>query len=78
MVVDGGAQTILGKFHYGPIDMVCLADEKVDIYVMRSAPYGEWALLDTVDTDSHGRIRYTIPETKRLAIGLHPVKLVVR
>ena len=78
MVVDARPQTIHAKFHYGPIDMVCLADEKVDIYVMRSAPYGEWTLLDTVDTDTHGRIRYTIPEAKKLPLGLHPVKLVVR
>ena len=78
MVVDARPQTIFGKFYYGPIDMVCLADEKVDIYVMRSAPYGEWALLDTVETDTHGRIRYTIPEAKKLTIGLHPVKLIVR
>ena len=53
-------------------------NEKVDIYVMRSAPYGEWKLLDTVETDTHGRIRYTIPIDKKLSLGLHPVKLVVR
>ena len=58
--------------------MVCLAIEKFDIYVMRSAPYGEWILLDTVETDTHGRIKYTIPVDKKLPLGLHPVKLVVR
>lgn len=78
MVVDVRPQTIHAKFHYGPIDMVCLANENIDIYVMRSAPYGEWKLLDTVETDSHGRVRYTIPEAKKLPLGLHPVKLVVR
>jgi len=78
MVVDARPQTIHAKFHYGPIDMVCLANEKVDIYVMRSAPYGEWSLLDTVETDTHGRIHYTIPDARKLPLGLHPVKLVVR
>lgn len=78
MVVDNRPQTIHAKFHYGPIDMVCLADEKVDIYVMRSAPYGEWTLIDTVETDAHGRVRYTIGENKKLPLGLHPIKLVVR
>ncbi|UJR15164.1 hypothetical protein I4U23_002127 [Adineta vaga] len=78
MVVDVRSQTINAKFHYGPIDMVCLVNEKVDVYVMRSAPYGEWTLLDTVETDTHGRIRYTIPEDKKLPLGLHPVKCVVR
>ncbi|CAF4420948.1 unnamed protein product [Rotaria socialis] len=78
MVVDARAQTIHAKFHYGPIDMVCLANEKVDIYVMRSAPYGEWTLLDTAETDTHGRVRYTISDDKKLPLGLHPVKLVVR
>ena len=78
MVVDARSQTINAKFHYGPIDMVCLVNEKVDIYVMRSAPYGEWRLLDTMETDTHGRIRYTIPDVNKLPLGLHPVKLVVR
>ncbi|CAF3899528.1 unnamed protein product [Rotaria sp. Silwood2] len=78
IIVDAKPQTIYAKFHYGPIDMVCLANEKVNIYVMRSAPYGEWTLLDTVETDTHGRIRYTIPVEKKLPLGLHPVKLVVR
>ncbi|CAF3064701.1 unnamed protein product [Rotaria sp. Silwood2] len=78
MVVDARPQTIHAKFHYGPIDMVCLVNEKVDIYVMRSAPYGEWTLLNTVETDTHGRIRYTISDDKKLPLGLHPVKLVVR
>ncbi|CAF3635294.1 unnamed protein product [Rotaria socialis] len=78
MIVDTKPQTIYAKFHYGPIDMVCLANEKVNIYVMRSAPYGEWILLDTIETDTHGRIRYTISADKRLPLGLHPVKLVVR
>ncbi|CAF1217175.1 unnamed protein product [Adineta ricciae] len=78
IIVDAKPQTIQAKFHYGPIDMVCLANEKVNIYVMRSAPYGEWTLLETVETDTHGRIKYTIPVDKKLPLGLHPVKLVVR
>jgi membrane-associated phosphatidylinositol transfer protein len=78
MVVDSKAQTIDGKFCYGPIDMVYLANEKVDMYVMRSAPYGEWTSLDTIETDTHGRVKFTIPDDKKLPIGLHPVKLVVR
>ena len=78
MVVDAHPQTIQGKFCYGPIDMVYLANERVDIYVMRSAPYGEWTYLHTMETDNHGRVKYIIPEQKKLPIGLHPVKLVVR
>jgi hypothetical protein len=78
MIVDVRPQKIYAKFYYGPIDMVCLANEKIDIYVMRSAPYGEWKLLDTVETDTHGRVQYTIPNDKKLPLGLHPVKLVVR
>lgn len=78
MVVDSGDQIIHGKFHYGPIDMVTLSDETVDIFVMRSAPYGEWVLLDSVETDDRGQILYTIPEEKKLPIGLHPLKMVVR
>ena len=78
MVVDTGPQMISARFHYGSIDMVCLDHEKVNIYVMRSALYGEWTLLDTVETDIHGRIRYTISDDKKLPLGLHPGRLVVR
>ena len=78
LIVDSGQQIIQSKFFYGPLDVVCLANEKIDIYVMRSAPYGEWTLLETVETNNHGRVTYIIPEEKKLPIGLHSIKLVVR
>lgn len=63
---------------YGPLDMITLAGEKVDIHVMRDAPGGEWFLLATEVTDKTGRVSYTIPEDKALGYGMYPVKMVVR
>lgn len=34
--------------------------------------------LDTLVTNSSGRVSYTIPETHRLGVGVYPVKMVVR
>lgn len=63
---------------YGPLDMITLTGERVDIHVMREAPAGEWQLLATEVTDKNGRITYTLPDEKALGYGMYPVKMVVR
>lgn len=45
---------------------------------MMQPPSGEWLYLDTLVTNSSGRVSYTIPETHRLGVGVYPVKMVVR
>ncbi|XP_039627910.1 membrane-associated phosphatidylinositol transfer protein 2 isoform X8 [Polypterus senegalus] len=75
---EDGQQTVNGRFMYGPLDMVTLTGEKVDIHIMTQPPSGEWIYFDTEVTNSSGRISYSIPESKRLGIGVYPVKLVVR
>ncbi len=39
LAVEGGAQVLQGRFSYGPLDMVSLNDEQVDIYVL--SPVGD-------------------------------------
>lgn len=63
---------------YGPLDMITLAGEKVDIHIMRDAPAGEWQMMATEVTDKNGRVTYAIPEGKQLSYGMYPVKMVVR
>ncbi|KAI1881975.1 hypothetical protein AGOR_G00245720 [Albula goreensis] len=75
---EDGPQVVMGRFMYGPLDMVTLTGEKVDIHIMTQPPSGEWVYFDTELTNSSGRISYVIPEEKRLGIGVYPVKLVVR
>ncbi|XP_029427229.1 membrane-associated phosphatidylinositol transfer protein 2 isoform X7 [Rhinatrema bivittatum] len=75
---EDGPQTLMGRFMYGPLDMVTLTGEKVDIHIMTQPPAGEWVFFDTELTNSSGRISYVIPEGKRLGIGVYPVKMVVR
>jgi membrane-associated phosphatidylinositol transfer protein len=60
---------------YGPLDMITLTGEKVDIHIMRDAPAGEWIQLSTEVTDKTGRITYTIRDGKSLSYGLYPVKV---
>uniref|UniRef100_A0A8C9WQZ3 Phosphatidylinositol transfer protein membrane associated 2 n=1 Tax=Scleropages formosus TaxID=113540 RepID=A0A8C9WQZ3_SCLFO len=75
---EDGQQVVTGRFMYGPLDMVTLTGEKVDIHIMTQPPSGEWVYFDTELTNSSGRVSYVIPEGKRLGIGVYPVKMVVR
>ncbi|KAJ8380254.1 hypothetical protein SKAU_G00010320 [Synaphobranchus kaupii] len=75
---EDGQQMVTGRFMYGPLDMVTLTGEKVDIHIMTQPPSGEWVYFETELTNSSGRISYIIPESKRLGIGVYPVKMVVR
>lgn len=78
IVREGAPQTLVARFMYGPLDMITLAGERVDIHVMRDAPAGEWTHLATELTDKTGRVTYTIPEDKTLGYGMYPIKMVVR
>ncbi|KAM3874038.1 membrane-associated phosphatidylinositol transfer protein 2 isoform 1-T1 [Diretmus argenteus] len=75
---EDGAQAVTGRFMYGPLDMVTLTGEKIDIHIMTQPPSGEWVYFDTELTNSSGRVSYVLPESKRLGIGVYPVKMVVR
>lgn len=75
IVREGAPQTLIARFMYGPLDMITLTGEKVDIHVMKDAPVGEWTHLATEVTDKAGRITYTLPEEKSLGYGLYPIKV---
>ncbi|XP_023576282.1 membrane-associated phosphatidylinositol transfer protein 2 isoform X1 [Octodon degus] len=75
---EDGPQVVTGRFMYGPLDMVTLTGEKVDVHIMVQPPSGEWLYLDTLVTNSSGRVTYTIPESHRLGVGVYPIKMVVR
>ncbi|XP_060520907.1 protein retinal degeneration B [Cylas formicarius] len=75
---EGASQILVARFMYGPLDMITLAGEKVDIHVMKDPPSGEWTLLSTEVTDKTGRVTYTIPDEKSLGYGLYPFKMIVR
>ncbi|XP_053698054.1 protein retinal degeneration B [Sabethes cyaneus] len=78
IVKDGEPQKLVARFMYGPLDMITLAGEKVDIHVMKDPPGGEWNFLATETTDKTGRISYILPEERTLGYGIYPVKMVVR
>ncbi|KAL9886990.1 retinal degeneration B isoform 1-T2 [Glossina fuscipes fuscipes] len=78
IVLEGREQRLNARFMYGPLDMITLHGEKVDIHVMRDPPAGEWNVLSTEVTDKNGRIAYSIPEHMSLGYGIYPIKMVVR
>uniref|UniRef100_A0A7N6F9Q5 DDHD domain-containing protein n=1 Tax=Anabas testudineus TaxID=64144 RepID=A0A7N6F9Q5_ANATE len=75
---EDSQQVVTGRFMYGPLDMVTLAGEKVDLHIMTQPPSGEWVYFNTEVTNSSGRVSFVIPDDKRLSIGVYPVKMVVR
>lgn len=78
IVREGAPQSIQARFMYGPLDMVALSGEKVDIHIMRDPPGGEWQQISSEVTDKNGRIAFTVPPDKALSCGMYPVKMVVR
>ncbi|XP_026986585.1 membrane-associated phosphatidylinositol transfer protein 3 isoform X3 [Sagmatias obliquidens] len=78
IAAEDGPQVLVGRFMYGPLDMVALTGEKVDILVMAEPSSGRWVHLDTEITNSSGRIMYSVPRPRRLGLGVYPVKMVVR
>ncbi|KFP18532.1 Membrane-associated phosphatidylinositol transfer protein 3, partial [Egretta garzetta] len=78
IAAEDGPQVLVGRFMYGPLDMVALTGEKVDIFVMTEPSSGRWVYFDTEISNSSGRISYNIPKQKRLRVGVYPIKMVVR
>ncbi|XP_047530349.1 protein retinal degeneration B [Vanessa atalanta] len=78
IVMEGCPQTFIARFMYGPLDMITLTGEKVDIHMIKDPPAGEWTLLSTVVTDKTGRISYTLSEKQSVGCGIYPVRVVVR
>lgn len=72
---EGAPQTLTASFKYGPLDMITLTGEKVDIHIMKDPPSGEWMLLSTEVTDKTGRVSYTIPDVQSVGYGLYPIKV---
>ncbi|KAK7086800.1 Membrane-associated phosphatidylinositol transfer protein 2, partial [Halocaridina rubra] len=78
IVREGASQCLHARFMYGPLDMVALSGEKVDIHIMSDPPGGDWQQISTEVTDKNGRITYTIPPDRAFTCGMYPVKMVVR
>ncbi|XP_023176305.2 protein retinal degeneration B isoform X1 [Drosophila hydei] len=78
IVQEGREQRLNARFMYGPLDMITLHGEKVDVHIMKDPPAGEWTFLSTEMTDKNGRISYSIPDHLSLGYGIYPVKMVVR
>ncbi|KAG9485923.1 hypothetical protein GDO78_008813, partial [Eleutherodactylus coqui] len=78
IAVEGGSQILVGRFMYGPLDMVALTGEKVDVLIMMEPSSGRWVYYDTELSNSSGRVSYTIPKDKQLGVGVYPIKMVVR
>jgi membrane-associated phosphatidylinositol transfer protein len=76
IVKEGEPQKLMARFMYGPLDMITLAGEKIDIHIMKDPPAGEWTVIATEVTDKTGRVTHVIDD--ELSYGCYPIKMVVR
>jgi phosphatidate phosphatase PAH1 len=90
VVRTGEPQVLIAKFAYGDLDKD-LKDETVDIYAQRDVRCSKWAWLGSATTsreedngtqqgimDDGGRVYFTVPGDKQLAVGVHAIRMQVR
>lgn len=56
--VEGTEQIIHARFCYGPMDLVALSRENISAYIRPTG--GDWQLVKTDVTDSHGKITFEV------------------
>ncbi|KAK6638198.1 hypothetical protein RUM44_008626 [Polyplax serrata] len=78
IIREGAPQILVARFMYGPLDMITLTGEKVDVHIMKNYPGGEWIYLGTEITDKTGRVYYRVPPDKAVTYGIYPIKMIVR
>jgi len=89
LLAEGDPQWALAKFAYGLLTDTDLHDEDVDVWLLRDC--ATWELLGTATTseddqnptvegvaDTGGRVFFRIPEEKRLGLGRHRIRFVVK
>ncbi|KAF8358291.1 pitp-1 [Pristionchus pacificus] len=74
LVVQGNEQIIHARFCYGPMDLVALTREAVNVYLCPARK--EWFLHSSTETDSHGRLTVNLGRT--LPCGIHSIKMIVQ
>uniref|UniRef100_A0A1I8GZR3 DDHD domain-containing protein n=1 Tax=Macrostomum lignano TaxID=282301 RepID=A0A1I8GZR3_9PLAT len=78
IVTEGQSQVVTARFMYGPLDMLSLSDEIIDVHSLSQPPSGDWTYLGSGRTDSHGKLSFALPTDRRLPLGSHTLKLVAR
>uniref|UniRef100_A0A0N5AWW5 DDHD domain-containing protein n=1 Tax=Syphacia muris TaxID=451379 RepID=A0A0N5AWW5_9BILA len=73
ILVEGSEQQFSARFCYGPVDLVKLSHEKVSAFVCPVG--GDWHLISTEITDSHGRVTFSL--NNKLPVGIHGIKMIV-
>lgn len=77
-MLEDKPQVLSAKFSYGPLDFA-LSGEKIDIFISNHAQKsGDYQFYASELTDSHGKIRYELPDDKCLPLGIYQVKMVVK
>uniref|UniRef100_A0A0X3PDS7 DDHD domain-containing protein n=1 Tax=Schistocephalus solidus TaxID=70667 RepID=A0A0X3PDS7_SCHSO len=78
IVLEGQPQTITARFAFGSLDLSSLTNDKVEVFT-RPQSLGSstsWTSLGCENTDTNGRLTFTIPEDRRLGVGMHRLRLI--
>ena len=77
-MLEDKPQRLSARFMYGPLDLVTLSNEKVDIHIVKDQSTKQWDYMGHAITDKYIKETYQIPADQRIPQGLNPVKMVVR
>lgn len=78
LVMEGKPQRLTARFMYGPLDLVTLSNERVDVHLVTNSSTKQWEYMGTSLTDKNGKVTFQIEADQKLPQGLYPVKMVVR
>ncbi len=76
IVLEDQQQALVAKFLYGPFDFE-LSGEKVEI-IMKSTNTNVEYINTWAVTDNHGRLKYEVPNDKRLPQGVYSIQMTVK
>ncbi|CAG5085848.1 Oidioi.mRNA.OKI2018_I69.PAR.g11028.t1.cds [Oikopleura dioica] len=77
ITTEGSSPVISGRFSYGFFDVAMLTGEKVELQIRSDISESGWETIDSQDTDSNGRVSFTLPPGRFKSVALYHFRLNV-
>lgn len=77
LITEGSPAVITGRFSYGFFDVAMLTGETIELQIRSDISENGWETVDSKDTDSSGRVSFTLPSERYKSVGLYHFRLTV-
>ena len=77
LITEGSPAVITGRFSYGFFDVAMLTGETIELQIRSDISENGWETVDSKDTDSSGRVSFTLPSGRYKSVGLYHFRLTV-